>query len=127
MWREVKPTHRGIPLPPGIVTVYNKCDRVTFGKAAADRWRLCRFKTVKPFIDDESGLAGFQFLRNGDGSACAHKTEDGALVIYCKGLLREAGAAPGRYRAHRERDGFVVVDFRGTKVEVKRFALKKTG
>jgi len=115
-WREISAGHTTTPLPSGVVSVDNRLKTIRFGATTIRAWKLNRFKTVNLLFDDESGLAGLQFLEDYAGTVQFGKHGSSGRLIYCKDLLKAAKAKPGRYKARRETGSFIVVDFRLAKI-----------
>jgi len=122
-WREISAGHTTTPLPSGVISIDNRLKTIRFGAMTIRTWKLKRFKTVNLLFDDESGLAGLQFLEDYTGTVMFGKHGSNGRLIYCKDLLKAAKAEPGRYRAQRKASGFITIDFQRAKID--QFAPRK--
>lgn len=99
-------------LPKGVVSVDTEKGRVIFGVSTVRAWKLRRFQTVTPMVNSVPGLVAFQLYSDDKGRhILARAKARDTFSVSCQAALRKAGAERGRYLAHRETDGLIIVDF----------------
>ena len=98
-------------LPSGVVAVDTKGGRVTLGVKTVKTWRLDRFHSVTPLINNAPGLLAFQLHTDDQGKRTLLSGSSGTLAVACQTYLRQAGAKRGRYLAKLEKGGLIVIDF----------------
>jgi len=123
MWREVEERTMGV----GIGSIDVRSSRFSFGAATVRAWNLTRYHSATPLQNDSPGLVAFQMYVNGDGNRRLLRAGRGGetLAVSCQRVLSQAGAKPGRYKMHRDRDGFITVDFARGKPD--QFAPRRNG
>ena len=110
MWKKVEERK----LPRGVVSTSTRGSRLVIGADTSRAWRLGKYRTVDIYTNDRPEVLAFQLYEDDTGAHKLHEIRpDGATVeISCMRALRRAGAEGGkRYLAHRDRDGFITVDF----------------
>lgn len=110
MWRDWKDERA---LPCGVIRVDKVRKKLIFGAATLKGWQLAKFRSVSLKVNDSKGLAGFQFHLDDEGNRVFSPSGSGSTSsINCQAFLRFVGARPNAcYKAHRELDGFVTIDF----------------
>lgn len=111
-WREILPQPReGSPHEAGTLSVSVKAGVIRFGKKTTEYWNLRKYKSMKASEKlNEPGLVAFQFCENGDGY-WALRSRESATVVNAMRVIRIVGMKSGCYYGHREKSGFIVIDF----------------
>lgn len=108
MWKKV-PIQHTIKLPPGVISVRKKADRITIGAATVRKWRLEDYKTADMLQNDKDGVVGIQ-LRSDNRGDVIIRQQDHAMFISCPSLLRKLKTRPGHYLATRDNPGLIIVN-----------------
>jgi len=100
-------------LPVGVIAADKSLTRISIGAATVRAWRLRRFATATVLINSAPGLVAVHFYEGKEGKRVVTRPgpDDNTLIIRCAAVLRVAGAEHGRYLAHKDADGFLVIDF----------------
>jgi len=95
------------------MSVDKKVSRIALGASTVRTWKLQRYFTATVRVNSAPGLVAMQLYTGDEGKRVvtrAHAGDD-TLFISCQAVLRVAGAEHGRYLAHKDADGFLVIDF----------------
>ena len=110
-WREIIPINAGRPREAGTFSISAKTGVAVFGKATTEVWQLRKFKTMKASRKpSEPGMVALQFCEDDSGDwRLRHKGT--ATVASMMAIVRAVKMKSGCYKGHKEKAGFVVVDF----------------
>ena len=108
MWKKV-PIQHTRKLPPGVVSVRKKADRITIGADTVRKWQLKDYKTADMLQNDKDGVIGIQLRTDNMGDVII-RTRDNSMFLSCPSLLRELKTQPGHYLATRDNPGFIIVN-----------------
>jgi len=110
MWKKVEERK----LPRGVVSVSKTKSLLVFGAETVRAWKLEQYRSADVYMNGNPGIVAYQLYDDDTGAhkMTKNRPDRATAMIRCQRALRKAGAEGGkRYLAHRDRDGFIIIDF----------------